>query len=94
MTRPHYGNPGERVFFARSKSSSGWCTSGVAATDCQLKPCGQWWGPRARGAIIRAIIKAIMGYLCDQLSLCENWPLENKVPMRSPYAFYPGVALR
>ena len=25
---------------------------------------------------------------------CENWPLENKVPMRSPYAFYPGVALR
>ena len=30
----------------------------------------------------------------NQLSLCENWPLENKVPMRSPYAFYPGVALR
>ena len=25
---------------------------------------------------------------------CENWPLENKVPQRSPYAFYPGVALR
>ena len=32
--------------------------------------------------------------LCEQLSLCENWPLENKVPMRSPYAFCPGVALR
>ena len=30
----------------------------------------------------------------DNESLCENWPLENKVPMRSPYAFYPGVALR
>ena len=28
------------------------------------------------------------------LSLSESWPLENKVPMRSPYAFYPGVALR
>ena len=33
-------------------------------------------------------------YRSIQLSLCENWPLENKVPMRSPYAFYPGVALR
>ena len=21
----------------------------------------------------------------------ENWPLENKVPMRGPYAFYPAL---
>ena len=28
------------------------------------------------------------------IKLCIEWPLENKVPMRSPYAFYPGVALR
>ena len=34
------------------------------------------------------------GALECKMSLCENWPLENKVPMRSPYAFYPGVALR
>ena len=27
-----------------------------------------------------------------QLSLCENWILENKIPMRGPHAFYPGDA--
>ena len=41
-----------------------------------------------------ALLVYIIFLCCIILSLCENWPLENKVPMRSPYAFYPGVALR
>ena len=42
----------------------------------------------------RPVGRACWPHLCEQLSLCENWPRENKVPMRGPYAFYPGVALR
>ena len=46
---------------------------------------------------IEGAVLALLHYgvaLVASLSLCENWPLENKVPMRSPYAFYPGVVLR
>ena len=33
-------------------------------------------------------------YLVIYLNRYLYWPLENKVPMRGPYAFYPGVELK